>query len=115
MAVIKHYIFVNLDTTIQTSTSSPMPDIGQNVSGIQTESSKVSSEDTTFMVDERRVLSGSDIAAIVIISVFVVIIFIAIAISIIKRFAIRWKNKSVFEPQDAIHHVTTKGFSKLFH
>ncbi len=49
MAVIKHYIFVNLDTTIQTSTSSPMPDTGQNLSGIQTESSKVSSEDTTSM------------------------------------------------------------------
>ncbi len=115
MAVIKHYIFVNLDTTIQPSTSSPMPDTGQNLSGFQTESSKVSSEDTTFMVDERRAISGGAIAAIVIIGVLIVIIFIAFAISINIRFAIRWKNKSVFEPQDTNHRDTTKGFGKLFH
>ncbi len=122
-AVMKH-IFVNLDTTIPTTTSSPMPYTGQNLftspvaltdqdlSSIQTESSKVSSEDTTSMVDEKRAISRDAIAAIVI-GVLIFIILIAIAISIIIPFALQWNNKFNVEPQDTIQYDTIKGISKL--
>ncbi len=62
------------------------------------------------MVDEKRAISRDAIAAIII---GVLIILIAIAISIIIPFALRWNNKSNVEPQDTIQYDTIKGVSKL--